>query len=76
LQSISDSSCQRILKEKLGYSWKKVSERFLPAATQQNKEHFKEMAIILAAMRLSGINVCFIDEYNVSEQDAHLYNWT
>jgi len=67
LHSISDSSCRLILKEKLGYSWKKVSERFLPASTQHNKEHFREMAIILTAIRLSGIRVCFIDEYNISE---------
>jgi hypothetical protein len=40
-----------------------------------NKEHFQEVAVILKALRLSGITICFIDEYNVSEQDAQLYNW-
>lgn len=75
LARLSNSSYQKILKVKLSYSWKKVSERFLPASTQSNKVHFKEAAVILTALRATGIKVCFIDEYNISEQDAHLYTW-
>jgi hypothetical protein len=66
LARLSNSSFQKILKVKLSYSWKKVSERFLPASTQNNILHFKEAAVILTAVCASGIKVYFIDEYNIS----------
>ena len=48
----------------------------MPALAAGNKEYFQETALLLTALRKSDIVVCFVDEYNMSEQDAHLYNWT
>lgn len=31
--------------------------------------------LILASLRISDVDICFIDEYNVSEQDYHRYTW-
>lgn len=34
-----------------------------------------EAATIIAALRKSNVKICYVDEYNVSEQDFRLYNW-
>jgi hypothetical protein len=75
LAPMSDTSVKKILKKRLNYSYKKASQRALPVLTENNKRHHSEAAIIIEALRLSGIRICFIDEYNVSEEDANLYTW-
>ena len=56
-------------------TYKKASARPLPASTAANKEHFKEAVEILAALSLAGVEICFIDEYNINELDQKLYSW-
>ena len=75
LAPMSDTSVRKLLKKKLNYSYKKASQRALSALNDKNKRHHIETAIIIEALRRSGVIICFIDEYNVSEEDANLYTW-
>jgi len=75
LAPISNTSIGKILRKGLNYSYKKASQRALPVLTDNNKRHHLETAFILEGLRSSGVRICFIDEYNVSEEDACLYTW-
>ena len=61
LAPMSNTSIKKILKKRLNYSYKKASKRALPVLTENNKSHHLETAIIIEALRLSGIRICFID---------------
>jgi hypothetical protein len=63
------------MHKQLNLSFKKVSERFLPFSTQDHQDHYYETAAILHSILLNDILICYVDEYKVSEQDFHLYNW-
>ena len=63
------------MKKRPNYSYKKASQRALSVLTENNKSHHLDTAIIIEVLRLSGLRICFIDEYNVSEEDANLYTW-
>ena len=75
LAPVSDFSIRMILKKQLKYSCKKASFRALHVLTENNKRHHVETAVIIEDLRMSGVHICYIDEYNVSEEDANLYTW-
>jgi hypothetical protein len=63
------------MRLKLNFSYKKCSQRPLPPSTKGVIEQHLEAATIIAALRRCKVPVCYIDEYNVSEQDLRLYSW-
>jgi len=65
----------RLLRKELRYSYKKASQRPIAASTSENAAHYRETSLILAALRRCEVNICWMDEYNVSEQDMRLYSW-
>ena len=55
LAPTSDTSVRKLLKKKLNYSYKKASQRVLPVLNDKNKRHHIETAIIIEALRRSGV---------------------
>jgi hypothetical protein len=75
MQPVVKSTLALAIKRRLRFSYKKCSQRPLPVSTQETRQQHKEAAVIIAALRRCKIPICYIDEYNASDQDFRLYSW-
>ena len=76
LISISLKTITARLSTSLNFSYKKQACRFMPFSTKDNERTHEECAVVIAALRRAKVSIVFIDEYNVSESDMRLYNWS
>ena len=76
MDSISSTSIKRILKEKLNYSFKRISTLEHNSARPFNIRKFFESAILQIKLEENNFELIFIDEFSLSSKHNKLYGWS
>ena len=76
MDPISTTSIKRILKEKLNYSFKRISTLEHNSARPFNIRKFFESAILQIKLEENNFELIFIDEFSLSLKHNKLYGWS
>ena len=76
MSPISASSIKRILKKKLGYSFKRISTLEHNSIKPFNIRKFFESAILQIELEEKNIEIIFIGEFSLSSKHNKLYGWS
>ena len=76
MNPISSTSIKRILKEKLNYSFKRISTLEHNSVRPFNIRKFFESAILQIKLEENIFELIFIDEFSLSSKHNKLYGWS
>jgi predicted AAA+ superfamily ATPase len=75
MREVSLSSINRVLKEKLQMSYKKLSNISPKVFTDEKKRQMLESAYLLHHLRKKKYEIIFLDEFSFSERNSKAYGW-
>ena len=73
---ISISSCRRILKEDLKYSYKRCSTVSLKTLPPENIRRYHESVALLSKMKQEDVEVIFFDGFSLDTKKWRFYHWS
>ena len=69
------SQTRYVVKEILGFTWRKLCLRAPPVLKQKNHEQRLQTAQLMLTLRKLGFELVFIDEYAMSDNAVKPYGW-
>ena len=73
---ISRSSTMRILKQRLGYRFKKLSKMERGSTLPMNQRKFFEASILQIRLETEGFEIIYFDEFSVSSRYNSFNGWS